>query len=74
MKGLSFSPILWRLAIVAVIFLTADLASAPPVLGSGPTVAVTAFANGAGASAGTVSALSSALYQSVDQSGKYSSV
>ncbi len=74
MKGLSFSLIFWRLAIVAAIFVIADLASAPPVLGSGPTVAVTVFANGPGAPAGTVSALSSALYQSVDQSGKYSAV
>jgi hypothetical protein len=73
-KRLFQSPIFWRLAIVALIFLVADLAAVPPVLGSGPTVAVTAFQNTAGAPASTVEALGSALYASVDQSGKFSAV
>ncbi|HXW50506.1 MAG TPA: hypothetical protein VEJ41_00830, partial [Candidatus Acidoferrales bacterium] len=37
-------------------------------------MAVTMFSNGVGAPASTVSAMSSALYQSVDQSGKFSAV
>lgn len=74
MTRLFHSAILWRFAIIAFLFLSADLASAPPVLGSGPTVAVTAFRNSVGAPAGTTDAMSSALYQSVDQSGKYSAV
>lgn len=74
MKRLSFSTLTWRLAIIAVIFAIGGIASAPPVLGSGPTMAVTTFTNGAGAPAGTVSAMSSALYQSVDQTGKFTAV
>jgi hypothetical protein len=73
-KRVFHSAIFWRLAVVALIFLIADLASAPPVLGSGPTLAVTEFNNGAGAPASTIDAMSSALYQSVAQSGKFTQV
>jgi hypothetical protein len=71
-KRLFFSSIVWRLAIIALIFLVADLASSPAVMGSGPTLAVTTFQNVAGAPGSTVGALSSALYQAIDQSGKFS--
>jgi hypothetical protein len=73
-KRLFHSAIVWRLAVIAVFFVIADLASAPPVLGSGPTMAVTAFHNGIGAPAGTVSAMNSALYSAVDQTGKFTAV
>jgi hypothetical protein len=73
-KRLFHSAILWRLAAVAVIFVIADFAGTPPVLGSGPTLAVTTFQNSAGAPASTLNAMNSALYQSVDQSGKFTAV
>jgi hypothetical protein len=73
-KRLFHSATLWRLAAVAIIFVIADFAGAPPVLGSGPTLAVTNFQNTAGAPGGTLNAMNSALYQSVDQSGKFTAV
>jgi hypothetical protein len=71
-KRLTFSALLWRLSVIAIILAIAGLASAPPVLGSGPTMAVTMFANGVGAPNSTVSAMSNALYQAIDQTGKFS--
>jgi hypothetical protein len=65
------SAILWRLAAVALIFLCAGIASAPAARGSGPPLAVTQFANDAGAPQSTIDAMSNALYSAVDQSGKF---
>ncbi len=63
-----------RLAGILALASLAGFASSPPVFGSGPPVAVTAFFNQAGAPQATVSALSQALYDAVGQSGKFTPV
>ncbi len=73
-KRLTQFTIFWRLVAIALIFVSASVAAIPAAGGSGPTMAVTAFNNDAGAPASTLNTLSSALYAAVDQSGKFTAV
>ncbi len=66
-----FKTAIWRLAAVALILSCAGIASAPAARGSGPPVAVTIFANDAGAPQSTIDTMSHALYEAVDQTGKF---
>ncbi|HEV2878247.1 MAG TPA: hypothetical protein VGW96_01595 [Candidatus Eremiobacteraceae bacterium] len=74
MKRQSQSAILSRLVGIALIFACAAIAAAPQARGSGPTVAITEFANDGGAPQSTVSTLGNALYAAIDQSGKFTAV
>jgi hypothetical protein len=56
---------------VALIFSCAGIASAPAARGAGPPIAVTIFANDAGAPQSTIDTMSHALYAAVDQTGKF---
>ncbi len=63
-----------RLAIIALVFLCASIAAAPPAASEGPTIAVTQFSNDAGAPQSTIDALSHAAYAALGQGGKYTPV
>jgi hypothetical protein len=63
-----------RLAAVVLVVACAAIASAPAARGSAPTIAVTEFANDAGASQATLDAVGNAAYAALGQGGKYSPV
>ena len=70
----STSTLLPRLAAIALVVTCAAIASAPAARGSGPTIAITEFANDAGAPQATLDMLGQAAYAALGQGGKFTPV
>ena len=70
----SMSNLFPRLAAVALGIACASMASAPAARGSTPTIAITEFANDAGAPQATLDTLGNAAYQALGQGGKFTPV
>ena len=70
----SISNLLARLAAIVVVVACAALASAPAAQGSAPTIAITEFANDAGAAQSTLDTIGNAAYAALGQGGKFTPV